>query len=341
MDKVKALELLPCPFCGREDVQYRYTGSSCHEFVCATATCPDVQIFYRNIENAYAAYNTRASNTGETQGGDVDALNAAWEVVLGNISEKNSRNEFERVAEAVKYIRAHYRSSNTPGTPIEEAPNVGDGKIWDGDKWLDVAPSMETYAMLNMSRELEALRSATPSQGNSRALEEINCMLVLLRCRFDGDNDPDEFFDTEISKIQKKVLALQSTGGNMPIEGLQEALEDPVELDFEPGAGEFWVKEPILEAARRYLALSGGNKGDAWQPIETAPKDGTDIIVRSIWFHSVTNTEIHDYAIVRFNGVWTFNDSYDGADTFMEKADLWCRFTKPSADDEKQGDRWK
>lgn len=38
-------------------------------------------------------------------------------------------------------------------------PVVGEGKIWDGEKWLNIAPSMEAYAVVNLAREIEKLKA--------------------------------------------------------------------------------------------------------------------------------------------------------------------------------------
>lgn len=43
-------------------------------------------------------------------------------------------------------------------TDLPLCPQVGDGRIWDGSKWLETAPSMETYAVVALSHEIERLK---------------------------------------------------------------------------------------------------------------------------------------------------------------------------------------
>lgn len=41
----------------------------------------------------------------------------------------------------------------------KDSPVSGDGFIWNGEKWIPVAPGMETYALLNILKDLDSLKA--------------------------------------------------------------------------------------------------------------------------------------------------------------------------------------
>ena len=43
---------------------------------------------------------------------------------------------------------------------LPASPAAGEGRIWDGSKWLEVAPSMEGYAVVRLQKENEAKEAA-------------------------------------------------------------------------------------------------------------------------------------------------------------------------------------
>lgn len=42
---------------------------------------------------------------------------------------------------------------------LPDSPHVGEGRIWDGIKWLKTCPGLETYAMLRLSKENDSIRA--------------------------------------------------------------------------------------------------------------------------------------------------------------------------------------
>lgn len=86
--------------------------------------------------------------------------------------------------------------------------------------------------------------------------------------------------------------------------------------------------------AKRWLSAAphpqSAQAGDAWRPIDDNAKSGEYIVARRTWFHHVTGTELHCYAVVKFsNPHWVYGEMALDATKFMADADLYMPLPKP------------
>lgn len=128
--------------------------------------------------------------------------------------------------------------------------------------------------------------------------------------------------------------AVKPTPASGALEALKKRPVSPTHPELFPKAEIFndgWNQ--ANDACIAALSPAAVKRDDAWQPIETAPRDGTRIIVRSTWFHHVTGTEIEDYAVIRFNGVWTLDHGYGEYRDFA-KATHWMPMIAVAAESE-------
>lgn len=102
---------------------------------------------------------------------------------------KNELNPQSFVVEFQETIRAALQTE----TSITQPYVAGDGYIYDGAKWIKVAPSMESHAVVKLNKELEALRAS-----HAELLEALKEILMI--------NGESKIFNREIHGVCEQAI---------------------------------------------------------------------------------------------------------------------------------------
>lgn len=113
-----------------------------------------------DAQKAAEAFNTRTPTTVPTAEG-VDeraafeklAASKGWRI--NKTSGGNYLNNATDMLWEAYQSGAALRQQDHCAKGLPKSPAVGDGRIWSGTEWLEIAPSMETYAMLRLHRQLQ------------------------------------------------------------------------------------------------------------------------------------------------------------------------------------------
>jgi hypothetical protein len=183
---------------------------------------------------------------------------------------------------------------------------------------LAAAAEIERYygGMLNWKRTAEAQSTGKEAQEpvlKARQEGRMEALAVILH------QDPENPFNDQ-------VYTGQDHSGDYSTAWNEEALRKLLAIDdaaynaFDKAEAQYWEYryhafecEIAAKERREQPTLAATQAGDAWQPIETAPKDGTKILLGR------PDDEIHDMGEISTVGRWHEED-HDGPDNMGHDA---------------------